>query len=447
MPTVHVALGMPVALWTADALYAEALHLADAVSPAGGLALGDALRRIADSQILEALGRDDRALLGRGRRQDGVAVRGRVRPGRRGAWGARCPAGVRDAVRRYGRLFQYVDDLQDIGGEADAHGEADRARRRQRAAHPARRRPRRVGRRGARRACASLASAGAPIASHAAPSGRPTSPTSTDRLLDGRGAGARRAAPCIAVSVQALPRHVAVIMDGNGRWAERQGLARTDGHSQGEERLAEIVRAADALGIRWLTAYGFSTENWRRPRLEVDFILGLHKKIFGRRAGDARQQREDPLDRTRSRVQARGSPPSCGARSRSRPASPSDNTGLNFTVAFDYGGRQELVEAARPIAAEQPDRIDTTTVGRHLYAPELPPVDLMVRTSGEARISNFLLWEGVGAQLYVTPTLWPDFGAVGARTGHRVVAGPDRAPGLTGVRAARMARARIDARR
>ena len=96
-----------------------------------------------------------------------------------------------------------------------------------------------------------------------------------------------------------LPNHVAVIMDGNGRWAERQGLARTDGHRQGEERLAEIVRAADALGIRWLTAYGFSTENWRRPRLEVDFILGLHKKIFGRRAGDARQQREDPLDRTR----------------------------------------------------------------------------------------------------------------------------------------------------
>ena len=81
-----------------------------------------------------------------------------------------------------------------------------------------------------------------------------------------------------------LPVHVAVIMDGNGRWAERQGLARTDGHSQGEERLAEIVRAADATGIRWLTAYGFSTENWRRPRLEVDFILGLHKKIFGRRA-------------------------------------------------------------------------------------------------------------------------------------------------------------------
>jgi undecaprenyl diphosphate synthase len=88
-----------------------------------------------------------------------------------------------------------------------------------------------------------------------------------------------------------------------------------------------------------------------------------------------------------------------------------DNTGLNFTVAFDYGGRQELVEAAQAIARAQPDVVSTHTVGRHLYAPELPPVDLMIRTSGEARISNFLLWEGVGAQLYVTPTLWPDFGA------------------------------------
>jgi undecaprenyl diphosphate synthase len=88
-----------------------------------------------------------------------------------------------------------------------------------------------------------------------------------------------------------------------------------------------------------------------------------------------------------------------------------DNTGLNFTVAFDYGGRQELVEAARAIARDQPDAVTAHTVREHLYAPELPPVDLMIRTSGEARISNFLLWEGVGAQLYVTPTLWPDFGA------------------------------------
>ena len=207
-----------------------------------------------------------------------------------------------------------------------------------------------------------------------------------------------------------LPGHVAVIMDGNGRWAERQGLARTDGHSQGEERLAEIVRAADALGIGWLTAYGFSTENWRRPRLEVDFILGLHKKIFGRRsemhANNVKIRWIGRDNRAGSRI------PAIVRREIEKSTRlTADNTGLNFTVAFDYGGRQELVEAARAIARDQPDTIGEHTVGQYLYAPELPPVDLMIRTSGEARISNFLLWEGVGAQLYVTPTLWPDFGA------------------------------------
>jgi undecaprenyl diphosphate synthase len=207
-----------------------------------------------------------------------------------------------------------------------------------------------------------------------------------------------------------IPHHVAVIMDGNGRWAERQGLARTDGHSRGEERLAEIVRTADTLGIGWLTAYGFSTENWRRPRLEVDFILGLHKKIFGRR-------QEMHANNVKIRWIGRG--PRSGSRIpavvrreiEKSTRLTAGNTGLNFTVAFDYGGRQELVEAARGLAIEQPERIDAAAIGRHLYAPEMPPVDLMVRTSGEGRISNFLLWEGVGAQLYVTPTLWPDFGA------------------------------------
>jgi undecaprenyl diphosphate synthase len=207
-----------------------------------------------------------------------------------------------------------------------------------------------------------------------------------------------------------LPAHVAVIMDGNGRWAERQGLARTEGHSQGEERLAEIVRAADATGIRWLTAYGFSTENWRRPRLEVDFILGLHKKIFGRReemhANNVKIRWIGRGTRAGSRI------PSIVRREIDKSTRlTADNTGLNFTVAFDYGGRQELVEAARAIARARPDHVTPQTVRQHLYEPELPPVDLMIRTSGEARISNFLLWEGVGAQLYVTPTLWPDFGA------------------------------------
>jgi undecaprenyl diphosphate synthase len=207
-----------------------------------------------------------------------------------------------------------------------------------------------------------------------------------------------------------VPQHVAVIMDGNGRWAERQGLARTEGHSRGEERLAEIVRAADERGIGWLTAYGFSTENWRRPRLEVDFILGLHRKIFGRRqemhANNVRIRWIGRSPRSGSRI------PAVVRREIEKSTRLTEhNTGLNFTVAFDYGGRQELVEAARRIAVDPPERIDTATIGAHLYAPDLPPVDLMVRTSGEGRISNFLLWEGVGAHLFVTPTLWPDFGA------------------------------------
>jgi undecaprenyl diphosphate synthase len=212
------------------------------------------------------------------------------------------------------------------------------------------------------------------------------------------------------VSAPRLPGHVAVIMDGNGRWAERQGLARTEGHSQGEERLAEIVRAADATGIRWLTAYGFSTENWRRPRLEVDFILGLHRKIFGRRA---EMHANNVKIRWIGRDTRAGSRIPAIVRREIEKSTrlTADNTGLNFTVAFDYGGRQELVEAARAIARDLPDEVTAHTVREHLYEPELPPVDLMIRTSGEARISNFLLWEGVGAQLYVTPTLWPDFGA------------------------------------
>ena len=169
-----------------------------------------------------------------------------------------------------------------------------------------------------------------------------------------------------------VPEHVAVIMDGNGRWAERQGMARTEGHSQGEERLAEIVRTADALGIRWLTAYGFSTENWRRPRLEVDFILGLHKKIFGRRS---------EMHANNVKIRWIGRDPRSGSRIpaivrreiEKSTRLTADNTGLNFTVAFDYGGRQELVEAARAIARDQPDEIGEHTVGRYLYAPSSLP--------------------------------------------------------------------------
>ena len=200
-------------------------------------------------------------------------------------------------------------------------------------------------------------------------------------------------------------------MDGNGRWAERQGLARTDGHSQGEERLAEIVRAADALGIGWLTAYGFSTENWRRPRLEVDFILGLHKKIFGRRQ---EMHANNVKIRWIGRDTRAGSRIPGGRAPRDREVDPAH---ASTTPASTSRWRSTTAAARswwRPRGrsrSRNPIGSTPRPCSRHLYAPELPPVDLMVRTSGEGRISNFLLWEGVGAHLYVTPTLWPDFGA------------------------------------
>jgi undecaprenyl diphosphate synthase len=200
-------------------------------------------------------------------------------------------------------------------------------------------------------------------------------------------------------------------MDGNGRWAESRGLPRTEGHRQGEERLADVVRAADDLGIRWFTAFGFSTENWRRPKMEVDFILGLHKNIFGRL---------EEMNRNNVRIRCIGRPVSGTSRLPRRILRELDksekltagNTGLNFTLAFDYGAREELVFALDGLLGAHRGSgvpISEETIREHLYEPLLPRVDLLVRTSGEYRLSNFLLWEAVGAPFYVTPTYWPDF--------------------------------------
>ncbi|HEX3946106.1 MAG TPA: polyprenyl diphosphate synthase, partial [Acidimicrobiales bacterium] len=207
------------------------------------------------------------------------------------------------------------------------------------------------------------------------------------------------------------PGHVAIIMDGNGRWAESRGLPRTEGHRHGEEQLADIVRAADAIGIRWLTVFGFSTENWTRPRLEVDYILGLHKNIFGRR---------EEMHRNNVRIRCIGRPVSRSSRIPRRILREMDksveltkeNDGLNFTLAFDYGGREELVYAAKQaIEAHRlsGEPITEQAIRSRLYEPALPPVDLLIRTSGEYRLSNFLLWEAAEAPFYVTPTCWPDF--------------------------------------
>lgn len=204
--------------------------------------------------------------------------------------------------------------------------------------------------------------------------------------------------------------HVACIMDGNGRWAQRQGLPRIAGHTAGEEALADVVRAASKRGVGWLTVFGFSTENWVRPRREVRHILGLHRKLFGRL---------DELNENNVRVQWIGRPfnergsktPRYVQRAiRDAVEKTAGNTGMVLTVAFDYGSRAEIARAIR-LAAREPEGVTTDTIAAHLYAPDLPPVDVLVRTSGELRISNFLLWQIQHARVYFTDRTWPEFDA------------------------------------
>ena len=198
-------------------------------------------------------------------------------------------------------------------------------------------------------------------------------------------------------------------MDGNGRWARRRSLPRTAGHTEGEENLAAVVRLAVKREVGWLTVFGFSTENWVRPRVEVRHILGLHKKLFGRVA---------ELNDLNVRVQWIGRPFASPEARTPRYvqkaivkaiADTSANTGMVLTVAFDYGSRAEIVHAAEQAAGSAP--VTAADLDRHMYLPELPRVDVVVRTSGERRISNFMLWQSAGAPVYFTEQTWPDFGA------------------------------------
>jgi undecaprenyl diphosphate synthase len=207
------------------------------------------------------------------------------------------------------------------------------------------------------------------------------------------------------------PLHVACIMDGNGRWARKRGLPRTAGHTAGEESLADVVRAASKREVAYLTVFGFSTENWVRPRAEVRHILGLHKKLFGRIA---------ELNENNVRVNWIGRPfDEPGSRTplyvqraiRKAIDETKTNTGMVLTVAFDYGSRSELTRAAKRIVASQTE-LTPANLQLNLYDASLPPVDVLVRTSGESRISNFLLWQINAAKIYFTDRPWPDFDAV-----------------------------------
>ncbi len=208
-----------------------------------------------------------------------------------------------------------------------------------------------------------------------------------------------------------MPKHVAIIMDGNGRWAEKRGLSRIEGHKRGVERVDEIVEEASRIGIKYLTLFAFSTENWKRPEYEVSFLMDLLKlyletkkekmlknnirfNVMGRIDGlpaDVREKIEEVLEATRG----------CD--------------GLVLTLALNYGGRAEIVDAVRKLIKRlsdnglKPEEVDEEIFSRFLYCPWLPEPDLLIRTSGEQRISNFMLWQLAYTELYFTPVLWPDF--------------------------------------
>jgi undecaprenyl diphosphate synthase len=209
-----------------------------------------------------------------------------------------------------------------------------------------------------------------------------------------------------------IPRHVAVVMDGNGRWAQRQGLKRTEGHTAGEEALFDTVDGALDIGIRWLTVYAFSTENWRRPLDEVRFLMNFNEGLLLRR----RDELNDRGVRIRFAGRRGGRVPARVLRRMEESEELTrHNRKMTLVVAFNYGGRAELVDAARGIARDvaagrlDPEKIDERAVARHLYLPDVPDPDLLVRTSGEFRISNYLLWQLAYSELYFSDVLWPDF--------------------------------------
>ena len=212
----------------------------------------------------------------------------------------------------------------------------------------------------------------------------------------------------LQIDLARLPRHVAVIMDGNGRWAQQRGLTRIQGHDAGSASVREVVEASARLGLGFLTLYAFSSENWKRPRREVGGLWRLLREYLGKE--DSLLVRNDLRLRVIGRKQ--GIPGPVLRELERVEALTRDNKRMTLIVALNYGGRGEIVDAARRILEEgkiPAARLDEATFAAHLSTGDIPDPDLLVRTSGELRISNFLLWQIAYAEIFVTPVLWPDF--------------------------------------
>jgi len=236
------------------------------------------------------------------------------------------------------------------------------------------------------------------------------------------------------VEALSVPSHVAIIMDGNGRWAQKRGLPRTEGHAAGAESVREVVRACAQLGVGVLTLYSFSTENWQRPNDEVDALMALLERYL----------REEIPELMSNGVQL------CAIGQLERLPAPvrrlteaarvatAENTGLKLVLALSYGSRAELVVAMREIARDvrdgelNPEDIDESTIAARLYTAGLPDPELLIRTSGDQRVSNFLLWQIAYSELYITPVPWPEFRRAHLEEAFRVFSSRQRRFGRTG---------------
>ena len=214
------------------------------------------------------------------------------------------------------------------------------------------------------------------------------------------------------LDLERLPRHVGIVMDGNGRWAKQRGLPRTEGHAAGEEALFDTVEGALDIGLEWLTVYAFSTENWRRPPDEVRYLMNFNRGLLRRRRDELndRGARIRFLGRVDWRV-----PRSVVREMEIARELTQHNTKMTLTIAFNYGGRIEIADAVTRLIQDREagrfrGKVTPEAIAKRLTHPDMPDPDLIIRTSGEQRLSNFLLWQAAYSELWFTPVFWPDFG-------------------------------------